>query len=179
MTLKIAFGYKMGSGKDSCAEYLKSTLGGASVSFASPLYDILHFAQNTCGFPIAKDRAFLQWVGTEWGQSIDPDVWVKILLKKTKELCKDHDYIYCTDLRFLQEFRALKEDGWYCVKVTKPFLATERTGSGSITHRSETELDYVPDCEWDAVLDNNGTIVDLYEKLDLMVDIFKYSEEDL
>jgi len=57
--MRIAFGYKARSGKDTSADYLARAYGGERLAFAQPLYDILQHAQRTCGFPDEKDRAFL------------------------------------------------------------------------------------------------------------------------
>ena len=38
MQIKIAFGYKMGVGKDEACSYLIKKYGGEKISFASPLY---------------------------------------------------------------------------------------------------------------------------------------------
>ena len=63
--IKIAFGYKMGVGKDEACSYLIKKYGGEKISFASPLYDIQHHAQRVCGFEEEKDRQFLQFIGTQ------------------------------------------------------------------------------------------------------------------
>ena len=63
--MKIAFGYKMGAGKDTAVDYLKQKYGGTHLSFAGPIYTILENAQHICGFPVEKDRQFLQFIGTE------------------------------------------------------------------------------------------------------------------
>jgi hypothetical protein len=65
MQIKIAFGYKMGVGKDEACSYLIKKYGGEKISFASPLYDIQHHAQRVCGFEEEKDRQFLQFIGTQ------------------------------------------------------------------------------------------------------------------
>jgi hypothetical protein len=65
MQLKISFSGKAGSGKDVSVKYLIDKYGGKKF-FSKPIYDILYYAQNICGFKQEKDRKFLQWIGTEW-----------------------------------------------------------------------------------------------------------------
>lgn len=162
--LKIAFGYKMGVGKDEAVSYLTRKFGGKKVSFADPLYKIMSYAQLVCGFPVKKDRKFLQFVGTDWAREQDPDVWVNIAMKgldTTKNL-------YISDLRFPNEFRKLKQNNWKCVKIVREHNK-EREGSGNNLHTSEKLLDMVEDESWDYIIENNGCLEEFYQKLDNLV----------
>lgn len=154
----------MGVGKDEAVSYLLSSHGGTRVAFAMPLYDIQEYAQRVCGFKIEKDRRFLQWVGTEWARCVDPNVWVRALLRSVPE----SGNIFLSDLRFLNEFAALKADGWTCVKLVRT-SSTERVGTGSNEHQSEHELDSMSDTAWDHVIENNGTLEEFYDCLDILV----------
>ena len=48
--MRIAFGCKMGSGKDTAVSYLISKYGGKRLAFADPIYKIQNYAQQLCGF---------------------------------------------------------------------------------------------------------------------------------
>jgi hypothetical protein len=154
---RIAFGYKMRSGKDTAVEYLMNKYGGVRVSFADPLYDILYYAQNVCGFEKAKDRKFLQFIGTEWAREKDNDVWINMALRKTNESLGN---VYVSDVRFRNEFDAMKKNNFVLIKIN-------RDSGQKNSHSSETELDLVPDHEWDFIFDNNGTLEEFYSKIDL------------
>ena len=167
--MKIGFGYKMSSGKDTCVNYLIETRGGIKIAFADALYDILYYAQNVCGFPKEKDRKFLQWIGTKWGREKNPEIWIELALKKSKELEK-HNNVYCSDVRFLDEFFALKKDGWTLVKLNRDEIYNERIGTGDKGHISENELDSLIDEEWDFIINNDGSLEELYEKLDKIIE---------
>lgn len=172
--MKIAFGYKMGSGKDTAVSYLKSRFGGVSLSFAEPLYEIMHYTQKRCGMKIQKDRLFLQLVGTEWGRNIDPDIWIHLLLEKVASLQKEkttneRENIYISDLRFINEMKALKNNGWICVKLVRDFM-DERKGTGKKTHKSEHELDTIEEDAWDYIIENKGTLEEFYARLDNMME---------
>lgn len=168
--MKIAFGYKARSGKDTAVDYMIRTYGGTRVSFATPLYDILAYAQSRCGFSQAKDRQFLQYIGTDWARKQDPDVWVRLALESIRKITWDNEFfglsakhIYVSDLRFTNEFNALKKDGFICVKVVR------NVDRGDIPeHPSETELDSIPDKDWDIILYNNSSIDDYYQALSLI-----------
>jgi hypothetical protein len=163
--MKIAFGYKMGTGKDVCVKYLINKYGGMQIRFADAIYDILNYAQKRCGIEQKKDRKFLQLVGTEWGRSIDNDIWIKVALKNQQKDCN----IYCSDLRFKNEFDALKNDGFIMVKLIRNKINQNRKGNGSCNHISENELDEYEDYKWDYVILNNGNLEELYDKLDIIV----------
>jgi len=160
--MKIAFGYKMGSGKDVCVKYLINTYGGKQIRFADALYDILRYAQKRCGLEYKKDRKFLQLAGTEWGRNIDPDIWIKIALNSQPK----EGNIYCADVRFKNEFEALKNDGFTMIKLIRDKVNENRIGNGTTTHISENELDEYGDEQWDYIIYNNNTLDDLFNTLD-------------
>jgi len=161
MPLKIAFGGKMGTGKDCAVKFMITKHTGVKLGFADPIYDILHYAQKRCGLAAVKDRMFLQFIGTDWGRSIDNDIWIKLLIKDAPQ----DKNTFVSDVRFPNEFRALKANGWTCVKLIRDHYRG-REGTGSSSHVSETSLDSIPDEEWDYIIDNNGTVAQFYEKLD-------------
>jgi hypothetical protein len=159
--MKIAFGYKMRSGKDTSANYLLNKYGGTKISFAKPIYDILEFTQTTCNFELKKDREFLRWVAN-WAKRKDPDIWINLALSQVQ---KDENY-YCSDLRFLNELDCLKKQGWICVKVVRNEVEEKDLD------QSEVELDKYT--SWDYVIENNGTLEELYDKLDDLVRSINY-----
>ena len=74
--------------------------------------------------------------------------------------------IFLSDLRFKNEFYALKKDGWFCVKIVRPEQEETRKGTGKIDHDSETSLDSIDDKEWNYIIYNNKNIQDFYDNLD-------------
>lgn len=162
LQIKIAFGYKMGVGKDEACSYLIKKYGGEKISFASPLYDIQHYAQKVCGFEEEKDRQFLQFIGTEWARKKDPDVWLNLAIKNTKS----EGNFFLSDLRFPNELYGLKKEDWFCVNIVRQTDSEKRKGTGSSSHVSETALDNIKSEEWDYLLKNDGSIEEFYEKLD-------------
>jgi hypothetical protein len=165
MRLKIAFGGKMRSGKDTSADYLIKNHGGIRLSFSEPLYNILHYAQRVCNFTLEKDRWFLQTVGTEWARSKNSNVWIDLLIKKVNDV-ESSTNIYNSDVRFKNEFDALKKAGFILIKLKRKVVEID---NGSVGHISEVELDSIPDSNWDYVIDNNDGIEELYRKLDSII----------
>ena len=162
--MKIAFGYNKRVGKDSACNYYIKKYGGDKFSFAKPLYDILYYAQEVAGFPKQKDRKFLQWVGTEWARQNNDRVWINKLLFETNnyEMTNKGENIYVSDVRFKNEFSALKKNNWILVKITRDIRNNEN-------HQSENDL--VDETRWDYVIQNDGTpnffieLDKLYEKI--------------
>ena len=153
----------MRSGKDTCVDYLITKYGGEKISFSKPLYDILHYAQSICNFPIEKDREFLQWIGTDWARQKNPNVWIDLALKNIE----NDKNIYSSDVRFLNEFEALKENGFIIVKIEREYVNKESISVKS--HVSENDLNNIEDSRWDYIIDNNGTLEELYKKIDNIV----------
>ena len=129
-------------------------------------------------------RKLMQLLGTEAGREIiHPNIWVNALfadykgkylgatddMKEPVEMCFPNWII--TDVRFPNEAKAIKDRGGIVIRVErKPFnraggMEGNKQFSKQIeedTHPSETALDGY---EFDAVIDNNGSIEDLIEKV--------------
>jgi hypothetical protein len=165
MILKIAFGGVMGSGKDTCVDYLCTKYPEHTrISFAGALYDILNYAQEKCGFEKNKDRKFLQFIGTEWARNIDENVWINILLDKDIK-----GIGFLSDIRFPNELNALKNNDWICIKVTRDNIDKNRAGHGDKTHLSELKVNDIKNEDWDFIINNNSTLEDLYKRLDKII----------
>jgi hypothetical protein len=132
-----------GSGKSTVAEMI----GGMQLAFAQPMKE---FCAQLFGFDDAQlygpssererpspyfrrpngepltPRYALQTLGTEWGRNCDPDVWVKAGVQRALRLAEDagnplHS-IVITDLRFVNEARAVREAGGQVWRVDRPGL---------------------------------------------------------
>lgn len=105
--------------------------------------------------PLGKQRTLLQWWGTEFRRSIEPDYWV---MKLSERLEKDKPEIaFITDVRFPNEVKFVREYG-DVIKVV-------RQGIPSVnTHASELALDYMSDADWNAVIYNDGTLDELRQQ---------------
>lgn len=123
-------------------------------------------------------REILQQVGTEFGRSFSPNIWVNALMndyvsvkvkdtllnKKTKKASdklwkighlRESNWII-TDMRFPNELKAVKDRGGITIRVN-----TTRAVEIS-NHESETALD---DAKFDHVIDNSGTIEELIQEV--------------
>ena len=114
---------------------------------------------------IPEVRRLLQKLGTEVGRNMISDsVWTDIMERKVKELAATGvPGIIVTGIRFPNELESISEnlegELWW---VSRPSLA-EGVNSG---HASETSVDAA---DFDRTIINNGTLEDLYKKVDQIV----------
>ena len=144
----VAFAGPAGAGKDAGA--LDRTLDTviardpAAVSrqlrFADALYDVMATVQLMLGLPPEKDRRFLQIVGTEWGRTLDPDLWVREFERRFSNVMYDAPtaHVFVTDVRFPNEVAALRLLGFHIVRIKRPSLVLDESFRG---HPSEHGLD--------------------------------------
>lgn len=134
-------------------------------------------------------RELLQYVGTDlFRDKLHNDTWVNVLMKDYKKnvVLFDEDNkqklpghlntpLYpnwiITDVRFPNEVKAIKDRGGIVIRVNRnnypgiknsSFKTNIKTGEIITEHLSETALD---DYTFDDVIDNDGTIEELIEKV--------------
>jgi hypothetical protein len=125
-------------------------------------------------------RQLLQEVGTDAMRNvIHPNIWVNALFADYKkpiiasmsdsqieQKIKEGNFSYpnwiITDLRFPNELEAIKQKGGITIRIHRD-LHKGNAHIAPIPHISETSLDHITD--WDYVIDNNGSIEDLIEKV--------------
>lgn len=154
--MKIGLLGKAGSGKSSLARILVENFGFVELTFSESLYTILHFSQQTLGFEIAKDRKFLQWVGTDWARNQNPNVFCNCMKKKLDTISNPN--VVVSDVRFVNEAEFLKENGFVLIRISRGASDTMSFRN----HISETESDEISE---DFVIKNFGTIENLKEKI--------------
>lgn len=183
------------SGKDTIARYLISEYGFTKLAFADklkeavanlfgmsleevdqfkevgiddiPLVEINLQIRNTTEWCFSW-REFLQRFGTEMGRNtFGEDFWVEIWHKALMEIGSSTPVVV-TDVRFENEAACVLVEGGWMVEVTRP-------GYISDGHASEEPLrrDLI-----DAWIDNNGTIEDLFEDVDQLVEDIKSGRID-
>jgi len=115
-------------------------------------------------------RFILQKVGTECMRNIyDKDIWIKSLGAKIKTN-QYIDYVL-DDLRFINEICAVKEWGGKVIKIVRKNAGAK---GGIEGHASETEL--LMYNNWDYTIYNDGTLEDLYRKVDNLMRLLKPQE---
>jgi hypothetical protein len=75
------------------------------------------------------------------------------------------------DCRFVNELMAIKNAGGVLIRVKRPGAGLE---GDFATHRSETELDNIPDSTFTYVIENTGTLEDLQNSVNnIVTEIYK------
>lgn len=186
----IGISGKMGSGKDTLAEMLMDLMPSLEhKSFAHKLKVICAIltgcnvedfeSQEFKKSKLPKEwddsegidtyRDLLLVVGTDcMREMVHNNIWVNALFADYRPVDPEKaawngtvvDYSDCTwpdwiitDCRFKNEAQAIREKGGILIRINRDI---ERANT---THASETDLDDWTD--WDHVIDNNGTLVDL------------------
>jgi hypothetical protein len=133
-------------------------------------------------------RYALQTLGTEWGRACYNDVWIDYGIRVAKMILSNprHGYVpsqglftaceadddwpeaqgvVFSDLRFSNEFDAVKKAGGILVRILRPGFDGE-TESGIAFHASEEEQKSFENDEFDLILRNDGTVEDLYARIE-------------
>lgn len=181
MQLELPFGVPLVGLYSSRAQSGKSIVAGAlaergyqTVKFAAPLKDMARGLLNSMcfdtdmvermvegdlkdevipGFETVTARHILQTLGTDWGrEAVDKDMWTKVAATKIDRLRKLEFRVVVDDLRFPNEYAALKKRGALMVRVLRP--DAPEVGSS----RYEGLLD---DHDFDVVIHNTSTVEDL------------------
>jgi hypothetical protein len=126
---------------------------------------------------VLTPRKLLQLLGTECGRDIiHPNIWVNALFadfenNKSEWLSGLNSKWIITDVRFPNEAQAIKDRGGVVIRVNRPCpecKVIEGHKFGCLTykklieHPSETALD---NYDFDHVIENDGSIEDLLEKV--------------
>lgn len=99
-------------------------------------------------------------------------------LKEKNILKKMFDYVYppeevyafCADCRHIHEFEEFKKAGRDFILVR---IKSDRVPNPPYDHRSETEQTRIPDEDFDFVIDNSGSLLDLKVKAEAFVNAVK------
>jgi hypothetical protein len=120
--MRIAIAGKKCSGKSTLADYLSNELGYKRMAFADKLKEqtslLIRFLISKGWVPphgydfTIKDRAMLQFVGTDLFRTVDDEIWVKHLMNAVQG-----DDIVVDDLRFDNELAACKSNNFITIMV--------------------------------------------------------------
>lgn len=180
--MKIILFGKIRSGKDTVGEMLIENYGFNRLAFGDEIgWIIKRYFPNA--FDNGKPRHHYQFIGQQFRQ-LDADIWIKELLRKAEVL--EHmtgkpANIVVTDARQLNEAEKLKEQGYIVVKVVandeiridRMKKAGDNFSPEMLEHETEKQVDLV---QPDYVVPNNGTLEDLQENVDLLIEYIKKRE---
>jgi len=171
----IGISGKARSGKDAIATYLTTEHGFQRRALADSLKDAARsifgwdddhvhgtLKETVDRFWGFSPRWALQKMGTEaMRDNFSEDVWIRSL-RKYIDTHSGKPFVV-PDVRFPDEAQAIRDWGGILIRITRPGI--EPVGIDG--HVSETALDDWRD--WDFVVDNDGDLSDLWQKVDDMV----------
>lgn len=110
-------------------------------------------------------RNYYTTIGDMFCKTFGKEVFAKIILKQIEE--SNFEFNIITDMRFRHEYNLLKE--------LKPIFIRVKSNRVKLdtTHYSETDLLYLSDDAFDYVIDNSGTIRDLFLRVKGIVEAIK------
>lgn len=177
----IGFGHRRYRGKDTAAAYLAKQYGYAHDAFAYSLKEGLgrgifgltdgqlygDLKEVVDPFWGLTPRDILQRGGTEaMRRTFGDDIWVKTLLRRAHH--RDVPTVIA-DVRFVSEAEAIKTNGGLVVRIDRDIAYDPAID----THQSEVDL--LGYEGWSCTIDNNGTLEELYRKLDTFMRDFRGS----
>lgn len=172
--LLIGIGYKRKRGKDTVANRLVDRHGFIRISWADSLKEACRHIFGFSDVQLYGDlkevvdpywgkspRQILQEVGTDALRNhFDDQIWIKSAwLKIEKALQADVGGVVVPDVRFPNEAEFIKSKGGVLWRIDRDI--EEDVNS---LHSSETSMDDYQG--WDRVINNNGSIRDLYDRVD-------------
>lgn len=181
MQLIIGLVGRIGSGKTAVSEYLQDNYGAKEHRFSQILMDILD------RLTLPHERANLQKLGKSLRAELGEDVIVNAF---KRDLEKDQSEILIVDgIRYENEVEMLKEKNGILIFVTaSPEARYERAvkrgekGEATITfeqflesEKAETEkhIEMIKESA-DYIIDNSGTLEELYEKVEGIMEVLKH-----
>lgn len=94
------------------------------------------------------------------GRSYDPNIWINATVHMANFFAQTGIAIIA-DVRFKNEFQAMKNEKFFLIRVIRPNCAQTSTSNDI----SEVDLDDIPDSAFHCVLVNDGSMTDLQDKI--------------
>jgi hypothetical protein len=159
-----------GSGKDT-VRFMLEEVGFNGIAFADSIRAMLRelLVSNRISDTYINSREFkeavipelgvsyrqlAQTLGTEWGRSVHPDFWIKLVANYIHDVAEIEPtpHFCISDVRFPNEAQWIKDHGGVIWRIERPAAVPVRA------HVSESEIyHFTPDL----VIDNSGSIDDL------------------
>ena len=166
---------KAEAGKDTCAKILKEEYEAAGkrvivIAFADLVRFLLTKYYSITEFKTPEGRTRIQNFATEKIRGQDMGFWARHVATFLYLVRDDFDIAIIPDWRFENEFTYIYKT--FGKDIVRPILIT-RTDVRHVdnmteeqrNHVSETQLDFLPESFYSAVIHNDGTIAELTETI--------------
>jgi hypothetical protein len=186
---------KKGSGKDTFSDYIIEKHGFIKYSFADPLKKGLQHFFNLTDEQL-YDPKIKEMIDPRWGvsprqlfQIIGTDVfqyslkkflpninsinnndtrihWVTLFKQWYEKLLNENQNpnVIIADGRFIHEIEEIRKMGGKIIKVIRPIFDNNKD-----MHKSEMEMDEIPDEYIDDIIYNQGSLEDFYHNIDKII----------
>ena len=164
------------SGKDTLADYLVKEYGFTRYAFADPMKDCLaqipgwdhrhmhgDLKDQVDPYYNVTPRHAMQRLGTECFRTLNPDFWIKVAERILDPY--NEAPVVISDVRFENEAQFVRRRG-LLIHLRRP------QAQADAQHQSEQGVFRIAD---DVLIENNGTVNQLYEDVDrLMIEIKRW-----
>lgn len=172
---------KKGVGKDLISDYVVKNYGYTKTSFAYPLKEacklLFGFTEDQVNGDLKEvidpawgltPRTVLQYVGTEMFRkniqnllpNIEDNFWVNSLINRVLKM--ENKNIVISDVRFQNEAEIIQKNNGLVIKLVRPGIFNKDEHASEKAQESIENYDYL--------LVNDGTIKELYDKVDTIMD---------
>lgn len=170
----ICISGKARHGKDTLANMMKDHLEqkGQRVLIAHFGDLVKYICEKYFNWDGQKDergRTLLQYVGTDVVRTQRPDYWTGFVMGVLQLFPNEWDYVLIPDCRFPNEVECFRNNGFDSVniRINRPDFVSNLTPE-QLNHPSETAMDdYM---YFDMYVINNGTLDDLYGKVEEIIE---------
>lgn len=176
--LLIGLTGRAGSGKDTVAMHLRDEWAFEHIAFADPIVDMIGALLATANLepcwmtervlkeqptPLGPSyREMAQTLGTEWGRTLRPDLWVHVAELRLDSPGLREESVVLSDVRFANEAAAIRRRGGFIVRV----LRRSEDLPAVRAHASELEQLHI---QADTELLNYGSKATLFDQIDRLV----------
>lgn len=130
----------------------------------------------------ASPRKVLQTLGTDWGRTLSPHMWVNYAVELSMALLEGDlaydryegpmdkagespELVIITDGRFKNELLTVRSLNGVAMKIERNTNRRATDDAGIAGHRSESELDSIPSHFYSTAINNNSSMDSLYYNL--------------
>lgn len=147
-------------------------MGGEAIHLSEFLDDDGNFLPSTTEDDVKREwpeyRRVLQKLGTDCIRSHDQDFWIKAFWETIAEkFDRGQERFVVPDVRFMNEAEAIKTGKVWMAPAVRELVYVEREGLVRGAHASEQ---WAGRMDESGVIENNGTLVELAEQLDTLVE---------
>lgn len=168
--MKLFLMGKAGCGKDTVADYLVDRHSFVKYRLAQALEDLCRIKHGMKG----KDRELMIRVGEKYKDCFGQDYWLQLVADQVKQSSTAR--IVISDVRFPYEYEYFDTNGFWPVRVVcsdrhRITRLANRDGSQQLATLTDPTEQQVDDLPSRYRINNSGTLQELYDEVDILVEL--------